>query len=756
MTQGHKGSILPQKGGVSPIDRNTVFYAPYDEGVEDIIKGIKPIGERKCLYMNGTDGGPRINFPRVTGKVIEGWFYIHSNQTQHTRPSRYFLDFRTGQDSSWLYTTSVGVNWSSGKMYINGMQKNPVNYDAIPKDVWFHMYLENISTFTDDFTLFARYTNDENMKGKMERVRVWDRPLSEDEIKKLAKDEEVLSVGLVGYWSSAQSEGNILYDLVGGNDAIITQGQWEEGRSIYSLVDDGFHEGYLDRKKPTKNLVSNPFFLNNAESWINNSGTIVIDETAPYSSNTLKLTSNGTHIMRLQDRYGLNHGTYTYSYYVRLYDDFVSGTIGALVYIYYTDGTVQNSVYNQPDRTKINEWQRIESTFTTNTAKTISYIRLYGPWSNNMIGSFGATAVQLEESSYATEFVVDSRSRNESKGRALLIEEGTTNMVLPDATKFEVSGGWSNYSGAVITRTQNIEVPEWNTKEATRIQTTGGTIVIKTHKDFLGHNDIQEGRRFACQVKVKNIGSTNAVVNGNRGASYLAGSQVKPGEIKTVMWVTESYPVGTGGNLQIQLRTVNVEDSLDVIVFQPQVEEKTFHTPFVDGTRPKASLSYPKELINPAMFTFSAWVKLNVMPSQAGLVPSGLAPIFEISNGITGTNRLLFGWLASNELVVWRSTLVGAENSGLRTSSIFNSTDVGVWRFYTVTFDGTTYKVYVDGKLVGSMRMSPATYHPSSNLGIGGGLHGTLNGSIDEVRIDKVARTLEEIQAWYYQGRNGV
>lgn len=254
MTQGHKGSVVPQKGGVSPIDNNTVFYAPLDCDVRDVIKGVRPLGERKCIYMNGTNEGPRIQFPIVSGKVIEGWFYIYTDQTQHTMGSRYLLDFRTGQDSSWVYTSGFGSNWSNGKIYVDGVLQAGATYASLPKDKWFHLYLENANTFTDDIVLFSRYTNNENMKGKVEEIKIWDRALSEEEIRKSSQGRIMNNNGLVGHWSSSQSEGDVLYDLVGGNDAIITQGQWIEGRSVYSLVEGSYPGGIIIEEGTTNNF----------------------------------------------------------------------------------------------------------------------------------------------------------------------------------------------------------------------------------------------------------------------------------------------------------------------------------------------------------------------------------------------------------------------------------------------------------------------------------------------------------------------
>jgi len=48
------------------------------------------------------------------------------------------------------------------------------------------------------------------------------------------------------------------------------------------------------------------------------------------------------------------------------------------------------------DYTKLNEWQRVEKTFTIDNSKPVDYVILYGPWSNHLKGTFIADNVQLE------------------------------------------------------------------------------------------------------------------------------------------------------------------------------------------------------------------------------------------------------------------------------------------------------------------------------------------------------------------------
>lgn len=165
---------------------------------------------------------------------------------------------------------------------------------------------------------------------------------------------------------------------------------------------------------------------------------------------------------------------------------------------------------------------------------------------------------------------------------SVAVESSTTNLLSGTALIFE--SGWSASQGSIITRTQNVLVREWNTNKATRFQTTGGTSVLKAVYQIrcLGTSGVP----LSSQIKVKNIGNTNFRLRNQYEGSDL----VRPGETKHLFQRTLSYNSATC--YQFRFETDNVDDSLDVIVFEPQAEELDHHTSFVNGTRPVGNLSY--------------------------------------------------------------------------------------------------------------------------------------------------------------------
>lgn len=151
-------------------------------------------------------------------------------------------------------------------------------------------------------------------------------------------------------------------------------------------------------------------------------------------------------------------------------------------------------------------------------------------------------------------------------------QEPTQNLISVNKQKFK---NWFAYQGTIVTLTQNISVPEWNTTEAIRIQTIGGTNVLKYYVTVLipKVNTI-----YNTSVYVKNIGSSSLKVH-----NQYAFKVIPAGEIDKV-----SLNFIGNGSTHCQLRfeaVSDLTDSLDFIAFQPQGEFKDHSTPFTPTVR---------------------------------------------------------------------------------------------------------------------------------------------------------------------------
>jgi hypothetical protein len=161
------------------------------------------------------------------------------------------------------------------------------------------------------------------------------------------------------------------------------------------------------------------------------------------------------------------------------------------------------------------------------------------------------------------------------------VEEGSSNLLLVGKQKFV---GWSTYSGAIVTLTQNQVVPEWGAKDATRIQTSGGTTLYKYIYTVLSPS--VSGQAYSEQVCIKNIGTTTVRVQSNLGSII----NISAGEIKKVTFSDTGNGVS---DLQLHFRAVNVDDSLDFIAWHPMIETKAYNTSFTDTSRAAESLTMP-------------------------------------------------------------------------------------------------------------------------------------------------------------------
>jgi hypothetical protein len=134
--------------------------------------------------------------------------------------------------------------------------------------------------------------------------------------------------------------------------------------------------------------------------------------------------------------------------------------------------------------------------------------------------------------------------------------------------------GWTAGGGATVTPTQGQVVAEWGATDATRIQTSGGTSIIKT---YVSLGTSVSGQPYAASIWVKNQGAAQVRIllqSGN--AAY-----VQPGQAVQVQLT------GTGdgvADLQLQIRAGATGDSIDIIAWRPIVVAAAEITHWNDGS----------------------------------------------------------------------------------------------------------------------------------------------------------------------------
>lgn len=178
-----------------------------------------------------------------------------------------------------------------------------------------------------------------------------------------------------------------------------------------------------------------------------------------------------------------------------------------------------------------------------------------------------------------------------------------------------------------------------------------------------------------------------------------------------------------------------------VYIACPQVENRGFVTSYVPGSRLAGSLAYPKEILNPKAFTIATWFKVNA-------ITGNYQPILDVCSGTHQNNRLLIMLEANGVLRTWYGN--ATVNNSFTSNFI---PEVGQWHHFVLTYDGTTYRMYVDGKLKSEATNEAVTFHADATFNIGGRYWGKLNGHFSNFLVSPRAAHAEEIEAWFEYGR---
>jgi hypothetical protein len=205
--------------------------------------------------------------------------------------------------------------------------------------------------------------------------------------------------------------------------------------------------------------------------------------------------------------------------------------------------------------------------------------------------------------------------------------------------------------------------------------------------------------------------------------------------------------------------------NVTVDIVMPQMEQKSYPTSFVEGTRSMPYLAYPKSIVNPAEGTISFWMNPvsknpNTYPSIMGL------------GGWTADNSKDWmsvywgsGWGSANQVSF--GLVNGTDKLGINqsvTGMAINPNSwlfiVARWSFNTDKYAITTWdSLGVKREITGALTFNPPVYADSTAFYVGCSKDwnstSAPNAEFDELRIDNVYRSDAEIASWYYQGRNG-
>lgn len=132
--------------------------------------------------------------------------------------------------------------------------------------------------------------------------------------------------------------------------------------------------------------------------------------------------------------------------------------------------------------------------------------------------------------------------------------DGSFTLLYPNENQFmrsESPSPFTTYLGSVVTKTENVEVPEWGATNAVGYKVTGGTNVIAgTLRSGMPSTPANEPYDYDISIYIKNTGTTNLSITGN----FTPSVPIAPGEAKRVSWVMKNYshPVGAAKQFVIQ------------------------------------------------------------------------------------------------------------------------------------------------------------------------------------------------------------
>lgn len=740
---GHMRSILPQRGGISPVDNNTVALFNYDKGVSDTLKGIKPIGEKVCIEFNDThvDVGSDNTMALTTAISVEAWIYptAYTNHgTILTRNASYYFQLHTtGKINAYQYGTSpAGYHESIETVPLNKWTHVAYTYDGSHLVFYINGAESGKIAKTGEISAVGEYPVQigeeggiRKFQGKISKVKLWARALSSEEVKKSMNGIDINRHDIVGDWKLNEGEGSLIYDYSGcGNDGAVDNGKWVEGRAVYSLVDKGFPGGMITAQEETENLIdpySPPLQSGYDATAEESTENVYVGQMSWKMVNTqpADLTYRGWVFDMIEGN------TYTGSFYV--YDP------ENLIYqVLLYDGTgneFANSTHEVVDLG--GGYKRHIATGVAERSGTTSHgFIFYWEGGSNTIWISGA---QVEEKSYATDFTVGRRSGRESYGGGLLMEEETLNYY-SNPSIFE---GWSTVENQ--SNSLSYEVYGTNKEGNTIVKVTKIIGDMASHASFrtctIPGMKIDGTTQYTLSFKVKMLSGGSVqdrITAHSNGTSTNIQSYKEIGDgwylcERTITGHSSCQGVGFIGS-----------DPFECLVTEPQLEEKQYATSFVDGNRSIAVVQYPISLTPP--FTFSCWVK-SLNSASDYLMDTRISDV---------EGHLIYSG-GSDGRLTWLTRLGDNSNwDGITsTSYVFDNN----WHYIAISMDtDLRKKMYVDGVLENE-KATPSikSYGGYTYIGCRYSKSNSLNGIVDGIRIDDIVRTGDEIKSWYYQGRNG-
>jgi len=647
---------------------------------------------------------------------------------------------------SWHLVTTV-YNGSILKIYVDG-ERSTYSYAS-------HFKTGAIVANTEPLAIGA--INDAVKSafftGKLDNVRIWNRVLSDSEIRNMFNEEKFK---LVGSYNLNEGSGNIVYDSsVFGNNGtaiennLITNPSFEEPTSSSTTINSWTKSGTGTMAKATDKVHSGTYSLKLTPTTTAAIYTI-------QSSASVKLIPNTT---------------YTLSGWI--FNTLSSGSV-------YLD---LNDIAEECSAVSIlkNTWQYVECNFTTRTTSSALVRGVADSFSSGITGSVWFDDVKVS-AGYGYEKGINSSAMN---------LKGSSYVNIPDADSLDLSQlsveAWikSNIPGISYTDWANL-ISKGNDAYRLMVSPNTDTIFFSVNNGASYH-DLDSGVKLEANKWYHVVGVYNKTV-----MKVYVNSVLKNEAAETRNIISNDYGLSIGDNLQVPERYFNgLIDEVKVYAYalsgaeilasytasRPKYvgyygfsessgdarDDSSYAnnafvsscTSRVSGVKEKAvnftgqSCSYAKiknleYLNNMSEVSYSLWIKKSTSTALGYVLNKGLASQI-LTIGPNGNLSSRFGWSTSDAYRV--------------SSDRISDTN---WHHVVVTYKnsiGEKPEIYLDGNKLANfdsqnVAAGSRVYDGSYNLTIGGadsgqGSMGNFNGFVDELKIYDRILSPAEVQQEY-------
>lgn len=415
---------------------------------------------------------------------------------------------------------------------------------------------------------------------------------------------------------------------------------------------------------------------------------------------------------------------------------------------YWTDTNDNNRLYRWNSTSKI--WVDSRDTFTAGLGVD-SNCALLAHFDDSLLTHKG-TALGLTRASIATKLdgsqVVSGSPRYENGkfGKGIMVEEGTTNLVTNPFIEGTYSSGlapnWLKYGSPTVSENTTLTYIKNGSKSQHIVATSAGQGIYQ-------NISYTASTAYHRQCWVYIVSGRVELVNNGADHNGFSNSYISPSG--TTGWYLLQHQTLTTDSTPSGVYIYSYGGAAEFYVDSVQVEQKTYPTSFINGTRQPESLSFPTAGLSPTAGTLSVWVNINNILKTLNASANSSKRIFQIPGSTYGN-----GIIMVHDANVAKFRLITFTDASNYTAIEPASSEIpNGWRMITATWDSTLLCLYCDGKLLGSVA-NPKLPVGLASIGYLGSYDGTMtypysfaDTLFDEFRMDSVVHSADEIKAWY-------